>query len=365
MVYYVINKGENYNADAGYNRVRLFQKGLSEIGVQCSIIGLKYNKIPTISHRLFTFFKRRFVLLRLFFKVSRKDVIIIYGETKFTFFYKYISKRTNLIVELNEYPLVERLIHPTKESHVLWKNNSFALKYANTIITCSTFLKKRYEEFCHNIYISPLIVDMKEFAVKQEKTTDVLKQQYIAYCGSLNNNKDGVPILIQAFKKFHNVFPNIKLVIIGGGDKESIDELLYICDKLEITDNVFFTGSIPHSQIASWLNNAIMLVLSRPNNKQAEGGVPSKLGEYLASGVPCVVTDVGDLHLYLEDEKNCYLAYPDSVNSFAEKMIKCYSNPNTQIIINAMNTVKQFDYIKQSKLLKDYLEHHFGKEVIK
>ena len=49
-----------------------------------------------------------------------------------------------------------------------------------------------------------------------------------------------------------------------------------------------------------------MLVLARPDNIQAKGGFPTKLGEYLATGNPVVVTKVGEIPNYLIDGVNAF-----------------------------------------------------------
>lgn len=63
-----------------------------------------------------------------------------------------------------------------------------------------------------------------------------------------------------------------------------------------------------------------MLVLARPNNKQSEAGFPTKLGEYLATGKPVVVTRVGEIPEYLEDQVNAFIANPGDAGNFALKM---------------------------------------------
>jgi len=70
------------------------------------------------------------------------------------------------------------------------------------------------------------------------------------------------------------------------------------------------------------------LLLARPNNIQAKGGFPTKLGEYLASGVPVVITNVGEISQYLTDKKNAYIAEPDNPISFASKIKEALQNYN-------------------------------------
>ena len=54
------------------------------------------------------------------------------------------------------------------------------------------------------------------------------------------------------------------------------------------------------------------MALARPTNKQAEGGFPTKLGEYLATGNTVVVTNVGEIGEFLHDKVNAFVSDPDS-----------------------------------------------------
>jgi glycosyltransferase involved in cell wall biosynthesis len=69
-----------------------------------------------------------------------------------------------------------------------------------------------------------------------------------------------------------------------------------------------------------------MLVLSRPDNVQAKFGFPTKVGEYLLSGRPIVVTDVGNITDFLKDGINAYLTQPGDYEAFAKKMVEVSSD---------------------------------------
>lgn len=76
------------------------------------------------------------------------------------------------------------------------------------------------------------------------------------------------------------------------------------------------------------LSNAEMLLLTRPNNKQAHYGFPTKLGEYLLSKRPVVVSRVGDIDAFLIDGVNAVLVQPDDIAEIANKMMWVSNNPS-------------------------------------
>ena len=55
--------------------------------------------------------------------------------------------------------------------------------------------------------------------------------------------------------------------------------------------------------------------------RRAEGGFPTKLGEYLLSGVPTIATAVGEIAQFVSDGKHVYLVSPCDPRAYADKII--------------------------------------------
>ena len=75
------------------------------------------------------------------------------------------------------------------------------------------------------------------------------------------------------------------------------------------------------------IKQAAILALARPPSHQADGGFPTKLGEYLATGNPVCVTKTGGIPDYLSDEGNAFLAEPGSVESFCDALMRATADP--------------------------------------
>lgn len=355
MIQYIIQVPKNYSSSASYNRVRLFKKGFDEKNIESNIFRIIIAYGGLISNIKF-FVKNYFRLLILLLKLSKNDILIIYGETYFHPLYSIFSKKTNLVIERTEYPaymINETLSARSKKNS---KANLVALKHARAIITCSSALKQFYSQYVENVIISPLIVDIDEMLEKNESQLDNRPMNnYIAYCGNFGNNKDGVPTLIEAFAQISTHYPDLNLVLIGSGPQIDLDLIKGLINKNKLTDRVIFTGLLPHNEVYLWLKKATILALARPNNKQAEGGVPSKVGEYLSTGVPCVITNVGDMPSYLKDGYDCILSEPDSIIDFASSLRRCLNSDMKTIGHNAQTTVRQFNCNKQSELVYNQL----------
>ena len=170
------------------------------------------------------------------------------------------------------------------------------------------------------LHIVNMIVDTNRFKnIEKEEV-----EPYLAYCGAADNNKDGVDQLIKSFSIIANKYVDLKLYIIGPKTENSTNEVLV--ESLGLSDRVVFTGLLSPQDMPQLLLNAKGLVLDRPNSLQAKYGFPTKLGEYLLTGNPVVVTAVGDIPLFLEDGVNAYLAKADDVLSFSSKLDELLSD---------------------------------------
>ena len=85
---------------------------------------------------------------------------------------------------------------------------------------------------------------------------------------------------------------------------------------------------LPADEIPQIMVDAKMLVLDRPDNLQARFGFPTKLGEYLLSANPVVVTGVGDIPLFLQDKDSALISPPNNPQAFAEKLVWALQNPD-------------------------------------
>lgn len=175
------------------------------------------------------------------------------------------------------------------------------------------------------IHIINMTVDPKRFISLKKQQVDI---KYVAYCGTASNNKDGVDDLIRAFAIIAHQYDDIKLMIIGKTPSK-VDESgnLSLIERLGIKDKVIFTGIVESERIPQLLKNAEVLALARPDSLQAQCGFPTKLGEYLLTGNPVVVTKVGDIPKFLVHEENALLANQRDPKDFAEKIKWVLDNP--------------------------------------
>lgn len=347
-----INKRNKSNAAAA-NRIDLICKGLSynvkEYTYDFYPLFSKHGKILKYLHLVF-----RYIVLCAV--LHRYDFIYVYDEIWFPYLYRIASLcKCKVIVERCEFPL--ELINSSNYGRVQeFRHSRFmsSLKYASIFITCSHALIDFYKTWlnrkCHILNI-PLLVDIDKFSVNGQ--VKYVTENYISYCGNMGNNKDGVDILIRSFAKFHKRYGNYRLRLIGGAPLHEMEQLKLLTEESGVKESVDFLGYMSHQELVEELKQSSLLTLARPANKQAEGGMPSKLAEYLATGIPALVTNVGEISLYVKDGIDCYLSIPGSVSDFAERMDYILSHVEDSLVVGERGklTARQFDYKYQTQKL--------------
>lgn len=199
------------------------------------------------------------------------------------------------------------------------------------------------------IEIVNMTVDSNRFINLRKEPSE----KYIAYCGTAFNNKDGVDELIKSFAIVHKVHPEVKLYIIGKTlDPKDVSGNLKLMETLGLKDSIVFTGIVSAADMPQILKNATILTLDRPDSLQAQCGFPTKLGEYLLTENPVVVTEVGDIPLFLKDGETAILAEERNQEDFSSKLIWALEHPVESAKIGktgAQVAMREFNYLTETK----------------
>lgn len=255
-------------------------------------------------------------IIRFYKMLKHGDIVYTYGINRLTQAALY-KKGVKVYAERTEYLAVS-----LKGPATLTKKQVIQVaKKLDGLFVISTSLKNlfvRHGVDENRIEIINMIVDSSRFIDIHKINTG---HKYIAYCGTISNNKDGVDLLIKSFAIISKQFPDVYLYIIGEmTSSNDAKQNLNLIDSLGIKEKVIITGKLTSDAMPQILKNATVLALCRPNNEQATYGFPTKLGEYLLTENPVVITKVGDIPLFLSDGKTALLAEPNNIEDFADKV---------------------------------------------
>ena len=205
--------------------------------------------------------------------------------------------------------------------------------------------------------IVPMTVDVDRFAI--EKSQSYSHERYIAYCGNMLEI-DGISILIKAFNLVHTKYPDVKLFLAG--DSIEVPMQKKLVESLGIKDYVVFMGRVSRDEVPQFLANATVLALASPTSERACASMPCKVGEYLCTSNPVVVTGLGEINKYLKDGENAYLSAPDSERAFAEKLEEALMDPDRAHAVGLRGKAVAVAYFSSEAQVKRIEE--FYKEIV-
>ena len=289
-------------------------------------------------------------LLRFLGMVKKGDCVFVYGGYDYQLqLAKWIGKKVKVFCEITEHPQV---FESSASDHKKNLQKIKRMRVLDGLFVISNSLKEYFIKEGlpeDKVNVINMFVDTNRFKGLR-KTTD---ENYVAYCGAVSYDKDGANILIESFAKFYPRHKDYRLYIIGKSvEPLVIDQLKNLAHELGIENNVVFTGAVDPKDMPQLLYNARILALARPDNLQAQNGFPTKLGEYLATGNPVVVTRVGEIPLFIKDMENGFLAEPDP-ESFSEKLSWVADNYEEALSIGEKGrelAFSEFSYAKQSEI---------------
>jgi len=93
----------------------------------------------------------------------------------------------------------------------------------------------------------------------------------------------------------------VMLRLVGSGDRES--HLRELTTELGVEDRVEFYGVVPREEIPELLGDATIGIAPLQDSEEFAYAMPTKLYEYMASGLPSVVTGCGEIERFIADEQ--------------------------------------------------------------
>jgi glycosyltransferase involved in cell wall biosynthesis len=191
----------------------------------------------------------------------------------------------------------------------------------------------------------------EKFLSNQDDVKVEDREKRIVTVGRITKQKNHM-LLVQAFEKIHNLFPQYTLDIYGESDDHVIkDEIVDYCKKTNIDKYVRFMGL--SSTLQKDIKDAALFVLSSDYE-----GMPNALAEAMALGLPVIATDCpcyGPATL-ISNNKSGILVPVGDVDKMAEAISKVLGDEIfAQELGNEAMKIK--DILNPDKIYKEWKEY--------
>lgn len=296
------------------------------------------------------------------------DTILLSYDTPFLLFFFGISLRLLIGVKIgfiaDEYPLEIREYGKSEISLAskLW------YKIAFFFISYRILIHEKLRDYFNReignkpSYIMGSIIDEKRFEID---LSDIDNGGDLCYFGGMALNNDNVDLLIKVFNKIKDKYPNLNLLFYGTpSDKDRIF-LMDMINCFHLQERVFLKGRISYNEVPKMMKQAAVLVTSQSNTKRAEGGLPTKLAEYLISGRPAIVSKVSVIPEILSDRENIYMVEPDNVENYINTLEEVLSNYDVALNVakkGQLFAIHNYGNIHVCKQLKEFLSSQINKK---
>ena len=171
------------------------------------------------------------------------------------------------------------------------------------------------------------------FNIRSEQTKK--KYRFISV-GSMNGRKGHLEVLEALHQTKPEILKDIQVIFVGDGQEKS--KLMSLVEKYNLTDYVFFVGSVPNNDVYKYqAQSNISILISKLE------GLPLALLEGLRSGTALVSTKVSGIPEVVHDGENGVLI-----------------NYSQQELNDVFNNLDKYDWDSKGKVSRKMFENYYN-----
>jgi len=159
----------------------------------------------------------------------------------------------------------------------------------------------------------------RKSSTANRKSPIVNRKSFTLFCSRTWESIYGVDILAKAFVNVALNNPNVDLILLGGGSQGA--KIRQILMNGGVLERVHFGGQIGQADLPRWYHMADLYI----SPSHVDGSSVS-LMEALASGLPCLVSDIPGNREWIEDGVNGWLFRDGDPDDLTEKILYAIKN---------------------------------------
>jgi len=180
------------------------------------------------------------------------------------------------------------------------------------------------------VEVIPNAVDIGDFQVGGARDADLARQlgldgrTVLGFIGSFYAY-EGLNVLLDALPSMLAHQPDIRLLLVGGGPQDAA--LRRQAEALGVTEQVIFTGRVPHGDVQRYYNLIDVLCYPRLKMRLTDLVTPLKPLEAMAQGRLLAASDVGGHRELIEDGRTGVLFPAGDAAALARKVLALLDAP--------------------------------------
>jgi glycosyltransferase involved in cell wall biosynthesis len=309
-------------------------------------------------------------LLKFLYQLKPKTTIIIYRQgILYSFLIILFAVNKKIIFEICEIPFHSDQSFNKKILRFLQNHLNFKLANGFSVISNNLYNYLVYQvgissskiikiPILTNLSLQNLIKNNN----KHNNSIPISSIPFILHAGLISQNKDGILTIINAIGLLKLKY-NIKLNLLLTGDLKSsslYDQCKELIIKYDLFDNVISLGYLSDVELHELLETASLAIVYKVLNEQNNYCFPTKLVDYLTIGIPTIITNVGEMNNYIEDNVSGFVVDYRNTNQLVLKMKYILENNKKLSYIRENSktlALKEFDYLKHGNRFFDFLSN--------
>jgi glycosyltransferase involved in cell wall biosynthesis len=299
---------------------------------------------------------------------NRYDLIHVHSIPDFEVFATLIAKMTGARVILDIHDIVPEFYA-----------SKFNVSQDSMVFKALAWIEKASIAFADHVIISNHIWEntILSRSAKKEKCTTKLNYPDISifyrrpkrkkddkfivmYPGTINWHQ-GLDIAVKAFAQINGRVPGAEFHIYGNGPMRS--EIERLISELGVGDRVFLRGTLPSAQMADAMANADLGVVPKRNDSFGGDAFSTKILEFMALGVPVVVSATRIDRYYFNDNIVRFFE-PENAQDLAAAILEAAGSQELRdrLASNAMDFVSDYTWDKKEKEYLSLIDRLVGQK---
>jgi len=352
----LVNAGVNVtvicNRWGSFNSDQLKRKG------NCS--GVNYIYTTPFLSKPAIFFVRRITLfigwwgeiLNILFR--RQDAFLVSSEDFFQVMaYSLVAKIKRKKIFLTYVEEVSELFAGSAFNRFkVFLFNKYTWKIIDGALPISEYLIKKVREKNPSLPLMklPTLADFSLFPEAGNK-----KEKYFLFCGAARY-LEVIQFIIDSFDLVED--QEYSLYLVSGGSADEIENVNNAIDLSSRRSKIKRFGFLSYNELIEKYINATGLLIPLRNNIRDIARFPHKIGEYCASRVPIISTNVGEMNFYFSHKESALMAQQFNPVDFAGQMQFVIDNPQLAENIGKQSRLigeNHFDYNLMGKKVCSFL----------
>jgi glycosyltransferase involved in cell wall biosynthesis len=244
----------------------------------------------------------------------------------------------------------------------LFERLAFAL--ADEAITVHEAIRQHFMQRGANgdkISVVMNVPDREVFFDTRTKPAGTCRETFtLIYAGSITRPY-GLDTAIRALPLLYEI-ANLRLRIIGRGNYQA--QLAYLAEELGVSGKISFEPPVPQEQVRTLYQQADIGISPHTGGLFGEICFSNKVSEYLAVGLPAVVSRTPVYEHYFDD-RHVSFCTPDDPQSFAGCVRKIYEHPDYRrsLVQNGLERIQQLSWQNEKERYLAVIDRLAGKDV--